>query len=524
MSSRYVFEKSKSGENVPFIVNSAGEKKPLHSMMDPKREAQRLASTIPEETNFIVLFGLGGGFTAEAVLNQTQARLIVIDFDNDSIKNLFMEIDFSALVNNKRFSLLIDPKTEEIENFILKNYNPSLYGGIKIIPLRARTEADVSLFDNAARAVQHSIEIISSDFSVQVHFGRRWFSNIIRNIKDFMPAMENKFPNQVDSAAVIAAGPSLNQQIPLLEKLKSKKVFIISSDTALPVLLQNGIEPDTVVSIDCQHISYYHFMGCSNTKNILLALDIASPPLLSRLPFYPVFFSSSHPLAQYVSANWNPLPYLDTSGGNVTYSCLSLAEFFGAKNITVFGADFAYIKSLTYAKGTYLNSYFGKKQNRFLSIEAQSSAFLYRCEFLPKKSQDQYYRETSSLRFYRKKLEEKAAVINANITCAKGEGAPVKLHNRQVNNTAVRNTSILKIKKNPLTGIEFLEQYRKNIASLPQACHDDYLHILDEKEKEIFTTLLPAAAFLKNRNPLFNAKELIEETKRYCIKLIEKVI
>ncbi|MCL2209710.1 MAG: DUF115 domain-containing protein [Treponema sp.] len=522
-ANHYTFSRAQSGEMVPAILNSVHEKKPLHSMVNPQREAQRLASSIPDSTLLVVLLGLGGGFTAEAILSQTQAQLVVIDYNKEGIKELFSVIDYSRLVNNKRFSLLIDPDADEIKCFLLQNYNPSLCGGIKTIPLRARTEAEPLLFENAVRAIQETVDIISSDYSVQVHFGRRWFSNIIRNIKDFEPSMENKLPCSITGAAIAAAGPSLNQQMPFLSELKSKQVFIISCDTALPVLLQNGIEPDTVVSIDCQHISYHHFFGYSNIKNIYLALDIASPPLLSRLPFHPVFFSSSHPLAQYISAVWQPLFQIDTSGGNVTYACLSLAETIGAKNITLFGADFAYIRSGTYAKGTYVNPYFDKKQNRFLSLEAQSSAFLYRSEFLPKTSQDQSYRETSSLRFYREKFEKKAAETDAHITCAKGEGAPVKIQNRLTDN-AIRNASLPKTKRNSITGSEFLDQYRKNIAALPEAGEDDYLHKLDKNEREIFTTLLPTAAFIKYRNPSFKANDLIEETKRYCVELIRKVI
>jgi hypothetical protein len=64
-------------------------------------------------------------------------------------------------------------------------------------------------------------------------------------------------------------------------------------------------------------------------------------------------------------------------------------------------------------------------------MEALFSTFLYRSPFLPPENegnQKQNYYETSSLRFYRKKLEEKASMIDAQIFCAKGLGAPVNLY------------------------------------------------------------------------------------------------
>ncbi|MDR3020730.1 MAG: DUF115 domain-containing protein, partial [Treponema sp.] len=335
MNSGYTLLKSRTGETVPAIVQPDGNTKALHSLVDPKREAERLVSTTLEGTGFLVFLGLGGGFLPQAALEQTASIVLVIDFN---ITELLTINDYSCLRQNKRFSLLTDPSSENIKNFILENYIPSLHGGIKVIPLRTRTEFDQPLFDMAAETIKETIEIITADYSVQAHFGKKWFSNIIRNLQTAENMMElPKTP--IQEAAVVAAGPSLDRQLAALAEHKSQKVFIICSDTALPVLLQNGIKPDMIVSIDCQHISYYHFFGCEAARNIPLVLDIASPPMLARLSNTPVFFASGHPLVRYICAHWFPFPMLDTSGGNVTYACLSLAEHLGAKRITLFGAD-----------------------------------------------------------------------------------------------------------------------------------------------------------------------------------------
>ena len=332
----YTFLKSREGEIVPAINLPNGENQPLHSMIDPKKEAQRLVSTIGD-MGFVIFLGLGGGFSAEAALELTGADIVVIDFNKDSMEELFAGKDYSFILNNSRFSLLMDPGDEEIKRFILENYKPALHGGIKTIPLRTRIEHDRQKFEKAAAAVQEAIEIVSGDYSVQAHFGKRWFSNIIRNIKTADTFKNNNLTgndlikaNSIKKAAIAAAGPSLDTQLPELLQLQSQGVFIISTDTALGALLHNKIEPNAVVSIDCQHISYYHFMGNNLCKDkcIPLILDIASPPMLADLnAVSPVFFSSGHPLAHYICANWQKLPLLDTSGGNVTYACLSCRIF-----------------------------------------------------------------------------------------------------------------------------------------------------------------------------------------------------
>ncbi|MCL2244782.1 MAG: DUF115 domain-containing protein [Treponema sp.] len=525
MDRRYVFLESKSGDKVPALITQSGNT-PLHSMVDPKREAQRLVSTITDDTGFLIILGLGGGFIPDAALANTAAQVIVMDFN---ITELLSAIDYSKLTRNARFTLIADPSPQEIKCFIRDRYNPALCGGIKVIPLRTRTDADREKFSAAVCAIEEAIENAGADYSVQAHFGKRWFSNIVRNIKEIKAPQENIFFNeQPNEAAIAAAGPSLDLQIPALKECKSRRAFIICSDTALPVLLHHDIEPDTVVSIDCQHISYYHFMNCK-MNDIPLFLDIASPPLLGSFSQSPVFFTSDHPLAQYISEYWQPLPRLDTSGGNVTYACLSLAENIGAKNIILFGADFSYIRSRTYAKGTYIYPFFEKKQNRLSPLEALSSAFLYRSPFLPREKTDpeQEYYETSQLRFYRKKLEEKAAVMEAFITFAQGKGAPINIYNEKKTGKTPKRTEQLMsggVQNKIIDSEKFLEQYRDDIKALPDADNEDYLQKLHIKDRKIFITLLPYTAFLKHRNPALKTKDLIEDAKRLSVQEIDRVL
>jgi len=524
-SNRYSFITARSGETVP------GNPQPLHSTVDPKREASRLVSAAGAssvQSSWTVFLGLGGGFAPQAALEQGAQAAVVIDFSLEDIACLFSAIDYTDLLRNERFSVLIDPSRQEIKDFILERYNPALHGGIRTIPLRTRTEHDLQKFEDTAAAIQEAIDAVGADYSVQAHFGKRWFSNIIRNIRQAQSCTEafweDKKNYPVRQAAIAAAGPSLDAQMQSLCECKSRGAFIISCDTALPVLLHNGIEPDAVVSIDCQHISYYHFMG-AETRGIPLILDIASPPMLAGLSSAPVFFSSGHPLARYISASWRPFAQLDTSGGNVTYACLSLAEYLGAESITLFGADFAYVRCRTYARGTYVYPYFAARQNRLRTLEGALSSLLYRSPFLPRDDahESAEYYETSQLRFYRKKLEEKASIMTARVSCARGQGAPVSLV-KAPDSARAANTPCACAKAKE-SAVDFLEQYRSGIAALPEAAEgEDYAGKLNAAQRQLFTTLLPFAAAVKKRNGQLKLDELISETKRLCIEEIDKVV
>jgi hypothetical protein len=463
--------------------------------------------------------GLGAPYTAAAVLERGDtARLLVIDYDVNGIAELLCRYDYIKIFNDTRFFMLIDPAPEEIEKYILDTFQPALHDGIRALPLRARTIHDEAHFAPAADAVKTAVDKVASDYSVQAVFGKRWFSNIVRNV--FTAEKQNGVLPPVKCAAICAAGPSLDLQLDAIAR-KRKSFFLISTDTALPALFDAGLAPDAVISIDCQHISCYHFMK-PLPPNIPLLLDLSSPPLLASRAEKTFFFSGGHPLSGYINRFFRRFPTIDTSGGNVTFAALSLAETLGASRIEVYGADFSYPKGKLYARSAYIYPYFHRKQNRFNPAENCRSSFLYGTKSLTRvESGSSWYYETRALATYRKRFECKSSSINAAVLPARGEGAPVNIFPPE--------NSSLTFEKNPplrlfgagkaLCGAaEFLDIYRKKISALPPLTDNitNYQFGLSDEERMVFTTLLPAAAAIKYREPSLSAKELLARVKNYC--------
>ena len=523
-NSMYKVEKGRSGSLIPHISDLKGSFKPLHSLINPQREAYRLLEIT--EGGFIILLGLGGAYHALAALeNKNTAMLLLIDYNLEDLAGLFFHIDYTPLFNDIRFHILIDPKDYEIENHIIKNYYPVIFGNINILPLRARTNSEPELFNKTADIISSSIEKISSDFSVQSHFGLRWFSNIIKNV---FSLEKSRLSGDIDlpkinKAAICAAGPSLSIQLEEIKMVKNDH-FIISTDTALPSLLNADIKPDAVISLDCQHIGYQHFF-CGIPDDTFFFLDIASPPSFSSLSKKPVFFTGSHPLGQYISANFCSLPVLDLSGGNVSHGALSLAEFLGAEEIILFGADFSYPMGISYAKGTYIYSHFEKFQKRFNPLEAQTSAFLYRSplEKIQKKDNEKmFYYESNTLKTYRNKLEEKSLNMNARIRAAKGLGAPIKIQQENsipTGNNPGFNPEKFIHSKPSMEGRDFIKHYTKDIENLPVIKDNpvEYLSSLDKKSLELFTCLLPAMAAIQKKNTEDKFPLLFEKCRKIFI-------
>jgi hypothetical protein len=506
---RYLFIEARTGEVVPALKSASGQAHPLHSTIDPVREGEKLVATAGQE-GCLVFLGLGGGFAVEAALRRSETKkTIVVEFDLDGLAELLCNRDYITLLQDSRFSLLADPRPGEIEAYLTNCYNPALDGGIRVFPLRTRTEAE-KRFTGAGEEIKQAIENVSRDYSVQAYFGKRWFSNILRNLRAAEKPAAVIPP--VPRAAICAAGPSLDGQLALLGENRLSR-YIIATDTSLPALLSQGIEADAVISIDCQQISYRHFLRGLPAKTRLF-LDLASPPTVASLSSDPVFFSSGHPLARYIRKTWRPLPYIDTSGANVTYAALSLAEALGAREITVYGADFSYPAGKTYARGAYLYPYFENLQSRFMPVEAQHSAFLYRDRSLVKRETEKsFFYETASLVFYRQKLAEKIQRSGFE-TESRPEG-PVTLR--------VKNRAPLSIFSAGPAAADFrafLEKYRDAVKAL-----DSFAALArGGEDAELLTTLLPlAAAVLRSESPL-NGERLFDAVQSHALAKLDEII
>ena len=341
------------------------------------------------------------------------------------------------------------------------------------------------------------------------HFGKRWFSNIIRNALCFKNYEEPDAT--IPIATICAAGPSLDQELAYLVN-NSKERFIIAVDTSLPVLLSAGLMPDAVISIDAQHISYRHFLD-GLPSHTALYIDLAGSPVAAAQSKAPRFFSGLHPLSLYISYFLHSAQ-LDTSGGNVGYAALSLAEYLGAQSIEIVGADFSYPKGKTYSRGTYLSSLFGQRQSRFLPLESSFSNLLYRSSSLNKVGGgDTWYYQTALLAGYRKVFEQKIAAMQVPVrTILGGKAVTVRpalftakscLHRQR--RGAFTSPSALQ---------DFFDAYRRELLALDPASNE---------VSDILTTILPTAASFQQHLPHLYGRDLIAMTKSWCIEKIENI-
>ncbi len=519
-SDQVTIKTSRTNQMVPYYVREKGMPKPVHSTFDPVKEGKRFYEQNIYE-GFVIIFGLGAGFHIKPFLqNSTITTLLIVENHPKEIRTILEHIDLTDIFLDHRVFLWISDDAAQFSDYLLQRYIPVVSGNLQTVSLRPRVLLDQEFFNHTADLIKQTLNQITDDYTVQAHFGKRWFINTLNNLR--VSEITTQTLNPIGTAYITAAGPSLEKQIAFL-KNKRENEAVIATDTSLPVLLANNIKPDLVISIDCQHISYNHFLQ-GYPDDVPLVLDLASPTFLTRLAKKIFFFTSDHPLSKYVSQGFRQFPEIDTSGGNVTHAALSLADTLGAKKIYLLGADFSYPYGKPYARNTYIYPYFYSRANRFNDIESQIVSFILHNKSITREHFDKGYRYvTKPMIHYKSSIEKKAKDLSGEVISVPGDGVPLNL-------ASLKNKKNTHIPMIVSAGVpqkkywEFLADFKKNIKELPplKGSVISYLNDLTTEQKRTWITMLPVAAQFRKKED--SGIAAIEKAQKWCLDRIERIV
>ncbi len=396
---------AKTGENIPCYIDG----KPSASLYNPVREAEQFAEQI--ESGFTVIVGYTSGLHIEKAREKfPENKIVVVEKDEDTINFLCK----SNMVNIPIDITLCT--VNEIECTLLQSYLPVLDGNFSLVPVRSWVDANKDIFESIKRIVNSTLERISSDISVQAHFGKLWHRNILKNLSmcekakndTLIDVSKSSFP--ISKAAFVAgAGPSLDEHIDKLKRNR-KDYFIIATDTAFHALSEQNITSDVVVSVDAQYISQYHYM-CEKNADTLFAFDLCANPIavthLVERGNKVCFFKSEHPLCSFIDAWYmrdgkaSFFPTISSTGGTVTLAALNFAALVGFNNIITAGCDFGYLHGKMYGKGIYMDSIFNSRSCKINTCENEYLSIMYRTPLIT----TGHIKTTKLLQVYKKAYE-----------------------------------------------------------------------------------------------------------------------
>lgn len=217
-------------------------------------------------------------------------------------------------------------------------------------------QKDVLYFGEFYRSLGANINIKSLYKNTNIHATHIFLRNSLINaplahhrinISNFAGALADK------PFLIVAAGPSLNKQLPILSKYQ-ENFNIVAVDTVWPILEKYGIVPDLVFALDSRSKPSWPRNGIANKT--CLSVDIGCAPKLVWSHDQNHLFSSTSEqirrLLEFLGVHIDILP----TGGSVATSAFNFARFLGGNPIVLIGQDLALTGGKDHADG-YLHVY-----------------------------------------------------------------------------------------------------------------------------------------------------------------------
>lgn len=326
----YAFESSASGF---LTLKDLKKNKYIHSSVNPMWEARKLAEYIfePRKKEYVI-WGCGLGYLIYQLYHISGDTVSIRVYERDArIIEYAYRYGVLDWIPEEKLSVVIDPDP----GVFLHNIQKEDIGFYILMPELYREKAD-------ARRV---LEDIYMDYTTPRKFKMDMEVNYWNNYRNGCKPV-----SEFDSSAlkkefiVVAAGPSLDENLEFLRKNKGNKT-LIAVGTVFRKLLACSIVPDIVVILDPQERIYRQIEGLETQK---------VPMLVGESAYWKI--AANYQGDKYL------VPLLETSnkqnkdiwriGGTVTHLAIEAAGRFGAEKIYLIGVDLSFPAGVSHADGT----------------------------------------------------------------------------------------------------------------------------------------------------------------------------
>lgn len=327
----------------------------LNSLYNPTHEAEQWVKQfqIQEISNVVLMYGLGNGIFLRSILRKLHKNDIVLVYEPSIDIFLFAmdHYDMTDILSDGRILLVVEGLNVSDYHFTLKqiinvtNINTAI---ICTHPSYNEMFTQNSVF--FWKEIKESYTYAIMDVNTMVAFGEKFIDNILKNTRylkesNTIEDIKTKLPTNIP-AILVAAGPSVEDNISELRNAKGKAV-IFAVDRILDYLLDSGIEPDFVVSLDpAKPVEY--FTKREEVRIPLITFMQTSHDVLQKHKGWKLFCNCSSFLSEAYHVNSMEAP--DTpSSSSVATVAFSVCYELGFKTIILVGQDLAYKNDVSHA-------------------------------------------------------------------------------------------------------------------------------------------------------------------------------
>ncbi len=303
----------------------------LSSRHDRIAEARLQSSIVDGDAHVVHLYGPGLGELPLAFLSRAGLKRLEVHILNEAIFALVLHlVDQRGWLDDPRVSLTMAGDHRNIAS-------PCFASPPELV---LASEFNAKIRDQLVASLM--VSFVNNRFAPDSPvLQARFESNkaLIRNDCDVSDLFGSRPGGEV---WVVATGPSLATQYAYLRsaKMRSEIPLLIAVDTALVPLLDNGVRPDMVVSVD--QLTSIRTLPPVESKNLpLVYFPMLDNEVLAA--WQGTRYAAYSPSALYAELLAEIPRGVLYAGGSVLHAAVDLAVKMGAQKIVLFGADFALV-------------------------------------------------------------------------------------------------------------------------------------------------------------------------------------
>ena len=305
------------------------------------------------EYSFLYFFGIADGKTVQTLLQNEKIRQLVVIEPNIELIYVALNLwDFSKdLQSNRLLILPLQEVTLSTVVELLHSSNAKYY--VRTFELILVTAYYETLcFDQYKEMYDLFLKAI--DYVTKAHGND--INDSFRGVKQHIETMEYMVEHlqyqallkqkSIDTAVIVSTGPSLDKQLALLKEYQDK-VVILSVDASFPILVEQGIKPDFVVSMERDEptAKFFERVDAKEHKDVMfLCASLQHKAVFDAIKGEQLFVVM-RPFAYNIYFGLNEYGYLckGLSAANMAHE---FASAFGFKQTIFIGQDLAFGEGL----------------------------------------------------------------------------------------------------------------------------------------------------------------------------------
>lgn len=435
----YPVTASKAGPPTVAVPQASGRSLFLHSRYEPEQEARRLIETLdPGDRHVFYVFGFGLGYHLDALLERVGGEAVVCVFEPDLllIRTALECRDLTRLLESKRLMFFTRPDKADLFARLTPHTAMVSLGTVSV-QHPPSMQAHPEFHAQFQTWVEEFAAFGRTSLNTLVLNGRCTAENIAANLGWYVagPSLSRlRDRHKGKPGIIVSAGPSLRKNKHML-KDASERAVIVAVQTTLQPLLEMGVEPHFVTSLDYHEICTRFFEKLpAALRTELVAEPKATSAIFSMFPGPISILGNEYAdgLLSEMKLDKERLP----SGATVAHLAYYLAEHLGCDPIIFVGQDLGFSDGLCYAPGTSYEDVWRPELGRFCTVEMKQWEQIVRERFILRRIPDHegrpmYTEErlfTYLQQFERDFAGSKARIIDATEGGAAKRGAtPMKL-------------------------------------------------------------------------------------------------